>query len=83
MPLPSSLTGPEVDRLLEMTGLNKHRQFGPYAIFVDQADNRRIVQVLEGWDISTDDLIRNLEKNGFNTSRHELEEAYERLYRPG
>ncbi len=81
MPLPSSLTGIEVNALLAEIGLREDYRTGQATVFVDPADDTKTVVIQEGWDISTSDLVRNLERNGFDSSK--LLDAYEKLYRAG
>ena len=81
MPLPSSLTSIEANALLEEIGLREDYRSGQSTVFVDPADDTKVVVIQEGWDIPTGDLVRNLERNGIDPAS--LADAYEKLYRPG
>lgn len=75
---PTSISGLELCRTLELMGLTRHYQAGPYVIFIDQYGGNRVLFVTEGWDIPAEDIERTLQVNRINVP--EFWRCYESLF---
>lgn len=76
---PDRLSVAELNRTLELMGLNK-TSAGSFSLFLDQKNSqRRLMFHTEGWeDIPTADILGNLERNGFDIEK--FWQSYEKLF---
>ena len=78
LPDERSLNWLEVTGILARLGIEEVERFGEYAVYIGVEGDDVITVVIEGWDISFNDFVRNLSKAGI--SRVEVEAALESLY---
>ena len=78
LPDERSLNWLEVTGILARLGIEEVERFGEYAVYIGVEGDDVITVVIEGWDISFNDFVRNLSKAGI--SRVGVEAALESLY---
>lgn len=75
---PSRLTGAEICKTLQRMGLNLIYQAGPFCVYADQKNGKRVLLIPDEWDTPAKDIERNLQTNGFVIAK--FWECYELLY---